>query len=348
MKSTLLNMVLVLGGITLIAAACLGLVYDVTKGPIEQAKASKTTGALSQVMPEFDNDPSAGVQTIEIDGMPIKVYTGLKGDAVAGYAVETMTKNGFNGEIRLMVGFDPNGEIVNIEVLQHNETPGLGSKIADPDNVLLVSFQGKNPQELNMKVYKDGGDIDVITASTISSRAYVDAVERGYKAFQSVALGQNIAQEKPSDYLSMVLPNKQYVGVPETVEVNGEKAVVTLSSDEIGPLGYAVEVVTEDGFIGPIRLMVGFTPQLEIYNAVVMEQNETPGYGSQITDADNSVLASLKGKRGRDIDWRLKADGGDVDAISGSTVTSRAYMKAVKKAYDACWEYVRVNAWKNE
>ena len=341
-------MVLVLGGITLVAAACLGLVYNVTKGPIEIANASKTTGALAKVMPEFDNEPSKDTTTLNIDGMPIKVYTGKINGTVSGYAVETMTRNGFNGEIRLMVGFDPEGEIVNIEVLQQGETPGLGSKIADPDNVLLVSFKGKNPKDLQMKVYKDGGDIDVITASTISSRAYVDAVDRAYKAFQSVAFGEKIENAQPVDYLAMVLPERQNMEGPVPMLMDGDTVLVTLSTDDIGPLGYAVEVVPKEGFKAPIRLMVGFTPKLEIYNVVVMEQSETPGYGAQITEPDNVILASMKGKVGRDIVWKLKSEGGDIDAISGATITSRAYMNAVKKAYDACWEYVCQNAWKDE
>jgi electron transport complex protein RnfG len=191
-------MVLVLGGITLVAAAGLGFVYNATKGPIEAAKSAKTTGALAKVMPAFDNDPAADTVIYEIDGMPITVYTGRQGGQISGYAVGTMTKSGFSGEIRMMVGFDPQGKILNIEVLQQNETPGLGSKMADPGNVLLVSFQGKNPKDLKMSVRKDGGDIDVITASTISSRAYVDAVERGYRAFRAAAFGEAPAESDAS------------------------------------------------------------------------------------------------------------------------------------------------------
>lgn len=183
-------MVLCLGLITLVASAGLALVYDVTKGPIEAAKQGKTTGALSTVIEEFDNDPTTEATALELDGMPIKVYTGLKGGKPSGYAVETMTKAGFSGEIRMMVGFRPDGEIYNIEVLQQNETPGLGSKMADPDNPLVLSFKGKNPADMKMSVTKDGGDVDAITASTISSRAYVDAVARAYAAFRSVAFGE--------------------------------------------------------------------------------------------------------------------------------------------------------------
>jgi electron transport complex protein RnfG len=180
MKSSLTNMVLCLGLTTLVAAVGLSYVYGLTKEPIEKAKQQKTTDALGRVLPVFEGEPA--VRELTIDGLPIKVY-----EAPTGYAVETMTMSGFSGEVRLMVGFLPDGAVHNIEVLQQNETPGLGSKMADEDNPLVLSFRGRRPSEMKMAVRKDGGEVDAITASTISSRAYVDAVARAHKAFAEVA-----------------------------------------------------------------------------------------------------------------------------------------------------------------
>jgi len=180
-------MVLTLFIITLIAATSAGMAYRVTKEPIALAKAAKTISALAQVLPAFDNDPAAEKQTLDMDGIQVTVYTAKKGEETTGYAVKTVTKKGFSGEIHLLAGFLPDGKIHNIQVLQHTETPGLGSKIADPNNVLAVMFQGNSPAELQMSVRKDGGDIDAITAATISSRAYIDAVERGYRAMKIIS-----------------------------------------------------------------------------------------------------------------------------------------------------------------
>jgi electron transport complex protein RnfG len=180
MKSSLKNMVLCLGLTTLVAAVGLSYVYGLTKEPIEKAKQQKTTDALGRVLPAFEGEPA--VSELTLDGMPIKVYA-----ATSGYAVETMTKSGFSGEVRLMVGFLPDGEVHNIEVLQQNETPGLGSKMAEEGNPLVLSFRGRKPAEMKMAVRKDGGEVDAITASTISSRAYIDAVERAHRAFIEVA-----------------------------------------------------------------------------------------------------------------------------------------------------------------
>ena len=179
MKSSLKNMVLCLLGITLVCSAAVGYVYKITVEPIAKADADNIKAALSQVLPAFEQ--SVG-QDVEIDQMPLTVHTATADGKTVGYAVETMTKSGFSGEFRLMVGFDADGAVYGIKVLEHSETPGLGSKMADEGNPLLLSFQGKSPASMSLKVKKDGGDVDALTAATISSRAYVDAVARAYNA----------------------------------------------------------------------------------------------------------------------------------------------------------------------
>lgn len=191
MKSTLVNMTSVLFGITLIASAGVGVVNMITEEPIALAKEAATKAALMEVLPAFETTEE---QTLTIDEMPITVYTASNGGEVAGYAVQTMTKQGFNGVIRLMVGFTPDGEVVNVNVLEQAETPGLGTKMADEGNVLLGSIQGQKLENKKLvdgklAVKKDGGDVDALTAATISSRAYVDAVNRAWMAYRSVAEG---------------------------------------------------------------------------------------------------------------------------------------------------------------
>ena len=185
MKSTLFNMVAVLFSITLIASAGVGAVNMITADAIAEAKAIATKQAIANVLPEFDSSEQSE-QTI--DDMPIKVYTATKGDDVVGYAVESMTKDGFGGVIRMMVGFTADGKINNVNVLEQAETPGLGTKMCDDGNPLLSSIQGRNSWEVEFKVKKDGGELDALTAATISSRAYYNAVARAYQAF-AVAVG---------------------------------------------------------------------------------------------------------------------------------------------------------------
>jgi electron transport complex protein RnfG len=186
MESSLKNMVLVLFTITLISSAAVGGVYMLTEEPIAQAKVAAVNDALKQVLPQYEATTS---QTIEVNALPIVAHTATVADKAVGYAVESISKNGFGGTVRLMVGFDAEGKILNINVLEQKETPGLGTKMADEGNVLLMSFKDKVAADVNMTVKKDGGDIDALTAATISSRAYAEAVAVAYEAFK-VASGQ--------------------------------------------------------------------------------------------------------------------------------------------------------------
>ena len=197
MKSTLLNMTAVLFGITLVASAGVGFVNMITVEPI--AAEAATLAALNEVLPAFD---ATTTEELTIDDMPITVYTATAGGSVSGYAVQSMTKQGFGGVVRLMVGFTPEGEVVNVNVLEQTETPGLGTKMADEGNVLLASVKGRKLESKKLvdgklAVTKDGGDVDALTAATISSRAYVDAINRAWMAYKSVATG-----EAPTDTAS--------------------------------------------------------------------------------------------------------------------------------------------------
>ena len=186
MKSTLVNMVAVLFTITLVASAGVGYVNMITVGPIAEAKAAATQSALRAVLPPFDRTETT---ELTLDELPVAVHTARSGEAVVGYAVETASKNGFSGMIRMVVGFDATGRVLNVNVLEQNETPGLGTKMADEGNPLFASFEGRNPGEMKLAVKKDGGDVDALTAATISSRAYVDAINRAWMAYKSVATG---------------------------------------------------------------------------------------------------------------------------------------------------------------
>ncbi|MFG6340982.1 MAG: RnfABCDGE type electron transport complex subunit G [Alistipes sp.] len=179
-------MTAVLFGITLVASAGVGVVNMITAEPIAAAKEAATVAALNEVLPAFDETTNA---ELTIDELPITVYTATKEGVVSGYAVQTMTKQGFGGTIRMMVGFTPDGEVVNVNVLEQSETPGLGTKMTDEGNPLITSFKGKNPADMKLAVKKDGGDVDALTAATISSRAYVDAMNRAWTAYKNVSAG---------------------------------------------------------------------------------------------------------------------------------------------------------------
>jgi electron transport complex protein RnfG len=182
-ESTFKNMVLSLTLISLGASASLGYVYQMTKEPIELSVLNKKLAAIKAVVPEFNNNPNEEMYKLPTgEGDSLEVYPAKKDNVLVGYAVSTNTTKGFSGNVRLAVGFKPDGTIFNITVLEHKETPGLGSKMADP--LFKDQFINKNPSGFELKVKKDGGPVDAITAATISSRAFCDAVSRAYITLQ--------------------------------------------------------------------------------------------------------------------------------------------------------------------
>ena len=184
-ESTFFNMVFVLFVVSFVSSAALAFVYEVTKEPIRLVDITKKNNAIQSVLPEFNNAPANEFFRVPADRDSLTFYPAMKDSTLIGTAVETYTMKGFSGLIRLMVGFAPDGTILSISVLEHQETPGLGDKIDKSKSNFSLQFEGKNPANFKLSVKKDKGDVDAITASTITSRAYCDAVKRAYEAYMN-------------------------------------------------------------------------------------------------------------------------------------------------------------------
>ncbi len=183
LESSFKNMVGVLTVVAVVAGLLLGYVNKLTAEPIAQANAKALSDAIALVVPGFDNEPAANPDTIEVDGVTYKIYKATKGDKFIGAAVES-SANGFGGALTVLVGFDADGKIIDYSLLSHAETPGLGSKAADWfKKGGKGDITGKNPGDKPLTVSKDGGEIDAITASTITSRAFLNAVNAAYAAY---------------------------------------------------------------------------------------------------------------------------------------------------------------------
>jgi len=104
---------------------------------------------------------------------------------MVGFAIKSFTDKGFAGHIEIMAGFLPDGSINKVVVLSHKETPGLGTKMTEPN--FSNQFLGKNPTDYRLKVKKDGGQVDAITAATVSSRAYCDALQRAFDTLNAIS-----------------------------------------------------------------------------------------------------------------------------------------------------------------
>ena len=191
LESTLANMLMSLGGIALVASALLGLAYQATKGPIAEANQRILENAIKLVSPADLKDSKLGemYKLAPIDGEKDSIACYPVMDAsgkLVVTAISTYTNKGFSGRFSIMVGFKPDGTIVNTAVLSHAETPGLGDKMDKSKADWSTQFNGKNPETYNLTVTKDGGDVDAITAATISSRAFCDAADRAYETYMKL------------------------------------------------------------------------------------------------------------------------------------------------------------------
>jgi len=178
LESNLKNMILSLSLIGMVMSAALAFVYTATKEPIENADKQKEKLAIEAVCPKFDNDAVSTKKSI--DGLDY--FTLSLGNEASGYAVKTFTDKGFAGYFSVMVGFDKEGRVFDYAILQHKETPGLGTKLSE--SKFKSQFSNLSLENFNLKVKKDGGNVDAITAATISSRAFCDALDKAYNGLK--------------------------------------------------------------------------------------------------------------------------------------------------------------------
>lgn len=189
--SSFKNMLIVLTLVSIFAATALAGVYVLTKEKIKEVSENKLSSIISVVVPNAEKCEIIKDTIASYDDSTKFLYffTVTKGDKIIGTAVQSYTNNGFGGEIKVMIGFDSLGNIIDSDVLEHHETPGLGNKTAKSVSDWNKQFIGKNPQSPTFNIIKagekkEGDNIDAITAATISSKAYIDAIIRASETYQ--------------------------------------------------------------------------------------------------------------------------------------------------------------------
>ena len=182
-KSSFINMTVCLLAICLVCSGLLAAVYALTAEPIAAAAAAKNEAAIKEVLPETAVKIEEE-RTVDFEGASYAynlAYDELGN--VVGCAIN-VAPVGFGGPIAIKVGFDVNGVIWNTKVLSQAETPGLGAKCVEP--AFSDQFKGFDASAKKLAVKKDGGDVDAITASTITSRAYADGLALAVKVFDAI------------------------------------------------------------------------------------------------------------------------------------------------------------------
>jgi len=182
--------------IAVVMSLLLAVVNSFTEEPIAAARLADKRDKLEEVMPTFSNDPLASEYPLSETpmGKPGNVmrYTGEQDEQVSGYGITSAVGTGYSGYFSVVFGLRPDGTIEKVRILESMETPGLGSKAAEPQ--FIDQFNGLDPETLVIAVTKDGGEVDAITGATITSRAVCDAVVQGLEAWHN-----DMSENRPAE-----------------------------------------------------------------------------------------------------------------------------------------------------
>jgi electron transport complex protein RnfG len=182
MRESTFRLVLVLAVICMVSGLALAGVYEMTKERIAYELKMEVIRSLEAVLPDMPIDPDNDfIEMSREDGSPVKVFRSATDDGIRGVAFQVVAPDGYSGNIFIMMGVLPDATLGGIEILSHAETPGLGSAITEEE--WKGTLRGKSLENADLRVKKDGGEIDQITGATISPRAVVGAVKKGLEWF---------------------------------------------------------------------------------------------------------------------------------------------------------------------
>ncbi|QIM66046.1 electron transport complex subunit RsxG [Mannheimia granulomatis] len=183
-----LKYALILGVIALLCTAVSTGVYLLTKGKIDDVTAMQQRKLLEEVVPRthFDNDVLATCKVVKLEHAPYlnRIYFAKKSENLTAYLIQGTAPDGYSGNIVLLMGIQPNGNVLGVRTLEHKETPGLGDKIETRISNWILSFTNKLfslENEADWNVKKDGGQFDQFTGATITPRAVVNNVRQSAK-----------------------------------------------------------------------------------------------------------------------------------------------------------------------
>jgi electron transport complex protein RnfG len=191
-EESALKVIIVLVLIAFFSAFLLAYVNQVTSGPIAENKKAETKKAIGIVLGDLKDYTFPEIpEETEIENSPVKYFLARAADStIIGYAIVVKGPNGFTNDFDMMVGLDADGKIIDTYVLDHKETPGLGDGMQKEP--FKKQFRSKTLNDTKWSVTKDGGDIDALTAATITSRAFTGGVYRALLLFKKLREETNV------------------------------------------------------------------------------------------------------------------------------------------------------------
>lgn len=293
------NMVLTLLIVAIVCSVVLSFVYSYTEPRIAETQAQLTLGGLKQVI--------NAQEFVEI--IPDTLWNAVDSSGILTGIVFRVFPQGYGGPIPITVGLDLNGKITGVRIASAaeglKETPGLGVKITEPE--FKDQFIDKCAPEAQLK--SDGGEIDAITAATISSRAVCNGIKNGIETYLNYL-------ETPIDKRCVFSDAREFVEI-----IKDTLWYALKDADTIG----IVFVGFTQGYLDCIEFMVGVGTDAKISGVEILYSSETEGIGEAI----------------REKEFLDKFKEGSAEAITGATVSSQVIIDAIEEYITRYKEYLK-------
>jgi len=315
-------------GICAVAALILGVTNNITAPVIEERNIQASNEARKIVLP--DADEFKKLDDINSD-MVVEVYEGIKGNNVVGYTIKTSSK-GYGGAIESMVGISKDGKITGVEIGNHSETPGLGSKATEPTfkNQYLDKDVSK-PLLVVKGSANNENEISAISGATITSNGITNGVNAAMKIYNE-KLSENANQSSQNENIDpklKIFENATFKDVSKTID--GEVVNLYEAIENSQLIGYIFDTQT-DGYGGKTEVLVGITVDGKIKGVELGSNTKKNQYASSAFDTGLQKQFENKSAKNLELVSELSGDDNDIQAVSGATISSKSIVDAVNVA----------------